>query len=147
MGDKDGETRYIFLDPDGSGSGLGWVAVIVAAPTGVVYRNQGGGHGCIPYEQEGYLIPLFGEGLDEELRGIFVGELDGWGSRGLDWPAPLLDRLRTAVGFHVYGSANREDLFPTPLVLDESRLTEADEAWIPVHTPDGPGQLVWENSD
>ncbi|MGW9028169.1 DUF6210 family protein [Streptomyces sp. NPDC055722] len=48
---------------------------------------------------------------------------------------------------HVYGSANREDLFPTALVLDESRLAEIDEAWVPVVTPDGPGVLVWENSD
>ena len=62
------------------------------------------------------------------------------------------------VGLHVYGSANRGDLFPAHLVLDESRfpahlvldesrLSEADEAWVPVMTPDGPGVLVRENSD
>ena len=31
--------------------------------------------------------------------------------------------------------------------LDESRILEADEAWIPVITPHGPGVLVWPNSD
>lgn len=121
--------------------------VIVAAATGVVYQNQGGGTGCIQYEQEGYLIPVLGQGLDDDLREIFVGELKGQGARRLDWPADRLDRLRAAVAFHVYGSANRDDLFPLPLVLDESRLSEVDEAWVPVVTPDGPGVLVWENSD
>jgi hypothetical protein len=42
------------------------------------------------------------------------------------------------------------DLAPELLdrfALDESRLAEADEAWVPVFTPDGPGVLTWENSD
>ncbi|MDX2648285.1 DUF6210 family protein [Streptomyces sp. PA03-1a] len=147
MTDADGGKRHIFLDPLDTGSGHGWVFVIVAAPTGVVYQNQGGGYGCIRYEQEGFLIPVFGRGLDDELKEIFVGELQGTGARGLDWPADLLDRLRAAVAFHVFGSANRDDVFPAPLMLDESRLSEVDEAWVPVVTPDGPGVLVWENSD
>ncbi|MFI8456658.1 DUF6210 family protein [Kitasatospora sp. NPDC085464] len=36
---------------------------------------------------------------------------------------------------------------PPWLQLDESRIGEADEAWVPVITPDGPGVLVWLNSD
>ncbi|MFD5463770.1 DUF6210 family protein [Kitasatospora sp. NPDC127059] len=139
--------RYVFLDPVSSGTGLGWMFVIVAAPTGVVYQNQGGGLRCAQYEQEGYLIPLLGRRLDDELRAIFVRELKKQGSSGLDWPADLLDRLRAAVGFSVSSSDNRDDALPTPLVLDESRLAQADEAWVPVLTPDGPGILVWENSD
>ncbi|MYW64453.1 hypothetical protein GTY65_10270 [Streptomyces sp. SID8379] len=138
--------RRVFLDVTETGSG--WVFVVVAAPTGVVYQTQGGGVGCIPYEQEGYLLPLYGTGLDDGLNELFVGELKGWGSRRFDWPAPLLDRLREEVAaLHVYGSANRDDTFPSPLVLDESRLAETDEAWVPVLTPDGPGFLVWQNSD
>lgn len=139
--------RYVFLDPDGTGTDRGWVFVVVAAPTGVVYQTQGGGYGCVPYEQEGYLIPVLGQDLDAELKEIFVGDLKGWGSRGLDWPEELLARLRRAVAFPVYGSANRDDTWPGPLVLDESRLTDADEGWVPVLTPDGPGFLAWENSD
>ncbi|MBE8470821.1 DUF6210 family protein [Streptomyces justiciae] len=140
--------RYVFLDPDGSGTERGWAFVVVAAPTGVVYQTQGGGFGCVPYEQEGYLIPLFGRDLDDDLKAIFVGELKGQGARGLDWPPELLDRLRDAVAeFRVYGSANRDDTWPAALALDESRLSEADEAWVPVLTPDGPGFLAWENSD
>lgn len=106
--------RYVFLDPDGTGTDQGWMFVVVAAPTGVVYQNQGGGYGCIPYEQEGYLIPVFGRGLDDELKQIFVRELKGWGSRGLDWPEELLARFRRAVAVHVYGSANRDDTWPSP---------------------------------
>lgn len=139
--------RYVFLDPDGSGSGQGWMFVIVAAPTGVIYQNQGGGYGCVQYQQEGYLIPVLGRDPDDDLKAIFVGELKGHGSRRLDWPADLLDRLRAAVAFCIYGSANRGNVFPAPLALDETRLSEADEAWVPVVTPDGPGVLVWENSD
>ncbi|MDT7845203.1 DUF6210 family protein [Streptomyces justiciae] len=140
--------RYVFLDPDGSGTERGWAFVVVAAPTGVVYQTQGGGFGCVPYEQEGCLIHLFGRDLDDDLKAIFVGELRGQGARGLDWPTPLLDRLRDAVAeFRVYGSANRDDTWPAVLALDESRLPEADEAWVPVLTPDGPGYLAWENSD
>lgn len=139
--------RYVCLDPDGTGADQGWMFVVVAAPTGVVHQNQGGGYGCIPYEQEGYLLPVFGRGLDDELKQIFVRELKGWGSRGLDWPEELLARLRKAVAVHVHGSDNRDDTWPSPLVLDESRLAEADEAWVPVLTPDGPGFLAWENSD
>ncbi|GAA3792542.1 DUF6210 family protein [Streptomyces phyllanthi] len=147
MADVDDGKRYVFLDPDGTGADTGWVFVIVAAPTGVVYQVQGGGVGCVQYAQEGYLLPMFGQGLDEELKEIFEGELEGQGARRTDWPEGLLDRLRAAVGLHVYGSANRDDTWPTALVLDETRLAEIDEAWVPVVTPDGPGVLVWENSD
>lgn len=33
-------------------------------------RFQGGGYGCVPYELEGYLLPVPGRGLDEELKDI-----------------------------------------------------------------------------
>ncbi|WBP92122.1 DUF6210 family protein [Kitasatospora cathayae] len=138
--------RHVYLDPDGCG--VGWMFVIVAAPTGVVYQNQCGGHACAQYEQEGYLVPLYGADLDEEMKEIFVGELNGWGVRGTEWTPEVLARLRAAVdSLGIYGSGREDDLYPPSLILDESRLAEAAEAWIPVVTPDGPGVLVWENSD
>ncbi|MFF7677589.1 DUF6210 family protein [Actinacidiphila glaucinigra] len=36
---------------------------------------------------------------------------------------------------------------PHALRLDESRIRDADEAWVPVITPDGAAVLVWFNSD
>ncbi|MER5278065.1 DUF6210 family protein [Streptomyces sp. NPDC002809] len=141
----DGKRRVFF---DMAETGNGWMFVVVAAPTGVIYENQGGGTGCIQYEQEGYLLPLYGTGLDDGLNDLFVGELQGCGSRRLDWPRNLLDRLREEVAaLHVYGSANRDATWAAPLALDESRLTQIDEAWVPVLSPDGPGFLAWQNSD
>ncbi|MFJ1758646.1 DUF6210 family protein [Kitasatospora sp. NPDC088134] len=144
MADTDGDKRYVFLDPDSSGAGQGWVFAVVAADTGVVYQTQGGGYGCVQYQQEGYLVPLPARNPDDELRALFTGALKGQGARGLDWPPALLDRLRTAVAAHRYGAPGTPGV---PLALDESRLPEADEAWLPVLTPDGPGVLVWENCD
>ncbi|MFD6491397.1 DUF6210 family protein [Streptomyces sp. NPDC060188] len=138
--------RRVFLDIDATGSG--WMFVVVAARTGVIYQTQGGGYGCIPYEQEGYLLPFYVPGADAGLHDLFVGALKGCGSRRLDWPRSLLDRLRGEVAdLHIWGAANQDDVHPAPLVLDESRLAETDEAWVPVLTPDGPGYLVWQNSD
>lgn len=48
--------RRVFLDLEDNGNGTAFV--VVAAPTGIVYEVQGGGHGCVPYEQEGYLLPV-----------------------------------------------------------------------------------------
>jgi hypothetical protein len=147
MTGTDESKRYVFLDPDGTGADQGWLFVIVAAPTGVVYRNQGGGIRCVPYEREGYLLPVLGRDPAAEPRAVFADERAVRGIPVREWPGDLLGRLREAVAVPVYGSANRDELFPAPLALDESRLAEADEAWVPVLTPDGPGVLVWENSD
>ncbi|MGS2617385.1 DUF6210 family protein [Micromonospora sp. LZ34] len=45
----------------------------------------------------------------------------------------------------VPGTSHSEEVHP--LRLDESRMREVDEAWVPVITPDGSGVLVWFNSD
>lgn len=34
-----------------------------------------------------------------------------------------------------------------PLVLDETRLDELGEAWLPMVCADGPAVLIWPNSD
>ncbi|MEU8920442.1 DUF6210 family protein [Kitasatospora sp. NPDC048545] len=138
--------RHVYLDPDGCGGG--WVFVIVAAPTGVVYRTQCGGYACAQYEQEGYLSPHYGTDLDTDLKAFFVGELKGYGTRGRMWQPDELARLRSLVDdLGIYGADRYDELYPPSLVLDESRLAELAEAWVPVVTPDGPGVLVWENSD
>ncbi|WP_425427549.1 DUF6210 family protein [Actinomadura meyerae] len=61
-------------------------------------------------------------------------------------------RLRSAVAkVAFYGSAATSEGLnvssPRNLELDEERLRELDEAWVPVITADGPGILVWQNSD
>lgn len=60
----------------------------------------------------------------------------------------LLKRLRAAVSdLGVYGAKNSDALYPGSLALDETRLDETEEAWVRVLTPDGPGVLIWQNSD
>jgi hypothetical protein len=124
-----------------------WMAVLVAAPTGVTYTNQTGGFATTPRQIEGYYVPVFDqEGLDL-LRSIFEGTLGGAGTyRGVTWTGPMLDDLRVAVA-RVRMDSSAGGPSEVPLILDESRLDESDEAWVPVTSPDGPGILIWENSD
>ncbi|MGC5021856.1 DUF6210 family protein [Micromonospora sp. DT47] len=55
-------------------------------------------------------------------------------------------RLRGIVAGVTYWAWDGLTEDPHPLRWDESRR-EADEAWVPVLTPAGPGVLVWANSD
>ena len=47
----------------------------------------------------------------------------------------------------LYWACDGHDEQSHDLKLDESRMPEADETWLPVITPDGPGVLMWNNSD
>ena len=143
--------RYVFLDPDGT-QGRGWFYVIVQAPTGIFYEQQYGGTATRLNHVEGYLVPVQGDQALVELRTIFERDLRGSGAEGYPWSADLLQRLRSAVAKVVFwgSAATSEGLnssSPQKLELDEERLPELDEAWIPVVTADGPAMLVWQNSD
>ncbi|RKS77290.1 hypothetical protein BZB76_2671 [Actinomadura pelletieri DSM 43383] len=146
--------RFVFLDPDGGQRD--WLYVVVGASTGIVYQQQYGGTANLVGEVEGYLVPI--DGVDHvsgrdgraELREIFEGATRGSGRTGAELTADRLDRVRSAVGVIHYWTSGRTREGTTdrvPLRIDESRVDELDEAWIPVHTPDGPGVLVWDNSD
>jgi len=45
------------------------------------------------------------------------------------------------------GWSEGKDTQSRSLELDETRINEVDEAWVPVITPFGSGTLVWKNSD
>jgi hypothetical protein len=144
--------RYVFLDPDGTQSTEDWSYVIVHAPTGIFYEHQYGGTANLLARYEGYLVPVAGDEGLAELLTLFRRDLRGSGVGGLPWPDALLQRLRDAVGKISYweSAATAEGLnfiSPHPLKLDEARLSEADEAWLPVVTVDGPAMLTWPNSD
>jgi uncharacterized protein DUF6210 len=134
------------------------LCVVVAAGTAVVYQHQYGGMACMQGQVEGYLLPVHGvpAGDCEEalaaLREIFERDLGGAGWRGGALPGQLMARLRDAVGKIAVEESGQTagDLLSRArkrLVLDEDRLGELDEAWVPVLTADGPGFLVWNNSD
>jgi hypothetical protein len=137
--------RYVFLDPDGSQNfGL---CVIILSPTGVEYAHQCGGLGCDLRKAEGFLIPL-GD-VSSSLIAFFDENWRG-GTLGPEsvWTDPQVRRLAELVGEVFcwktieHGNDERQ-----PLILDNSRLTECLEAWVPVLTAYGPGILVFENSD
>lgn len=148
--------RRVFLDPDGSFA-PGWLGVIVAAKTGVIYASQCAGVGCDQREQEGYYVPLGRLKLDAGLDAIDTWDLTlpFHEARGCDWtrvgdrmPPECLAALESAVAvvpFWTTTLGKPEER--GSLRLDRTRLAEVAEAWVPVVTPDGPGILVWENCD
>ncbi|MGW4695887.1 DUF6210 family protein [Kitasatospora cineracea] len=138
--------RFVFLDPDGM-SASGWLYVVVEAETGVFYQQQYGGTACRQGQVEGFLVPLFGpDGLDA-LRELFEKHFSGAGTWNYGWPDDERDRLQETVGTLHYWASDGTAEEPHALRLDDSRIRAADEAWVPVITPDGPGVLVWFNSD
>jgi hypothetical protein len=137
--------RDVFIDPSGFLQ-YPWMAVLVRAVTGVTYTHQTGGTACIPRQIEGYYVPVFNQDAYDTLRSIFEERLGGAGTRDQHWTGQLLGRVSDAVALI------RMDPFDggpgeLALSLNKSRLTEIDEAWVPVDSPDGPAVLIWENSD
>jgi hypothetical protein len=129
------------------GAATGWLYVVVRASTGVFYQQQYGGTACRQGQVEGFLVPVLGPLGLGRLRELFEGHFKGAGTWNHQWSREELDNLREAVRGIRYWECDGLNERPHPLQLDEERLTDADEAWIPVLTPDGPGILVWFNSD
>lgn len=155
-------SRRVFLNPSGTIPDL--LGVIVAHPTGVWYEHQCAGTETDLRSVEGYFVPLGGlrsvpdEGMfdPDQLTEVFhKGNACVSGGRPWNLPpnTPLLpqdrlQRLRALVEAIPYWTRDASDEDQRLcLRLDESRLGEVVEAWVPVVTPDGPGVLVWENCD
>jgi len=125
----------------------GRLYVVVEAPTGVFYQQQYGGTACRQGQVEGYLVPVFGPDALDALRTLFEQHFRGAGTWHHSWTAQERDRLRDAVEGITFWACDGQTEEPHTLKLDENRMADADEAWIPVLTPDGPGVLLWCNSD
>lgn len=140
--------RYVSLDPDGMAGGTGWLHVVVRAQTGVIYQQQYGGTACRQGQVEGFLVPVFGPKGLSPLRELFEEHFRGAGTWNYKWQASEVERLRKAVSGVGYWAPDESGTASAcPLQLEERHLGEADEAWVPVRTPPGPGILVWSNSD
>lgn len=135
---------HVSLDPDALGSSL---HVVVSAPTGIIYQHQYGGTACLYGEVEGYLVPVVAGAALTALRNLFEQHFAGAGTGGHRWTPDELTELRSIVAGIVYWASDGLTEDPHNLRLDESRLSSADEAWLPVLTPDGPATLLWPNSD
>lgn len=137
--------RAVLVDPDGTAPD--WTYVVIEHKTGVIYQHEFGGTATRLGEVEGYLVPVNGENARSEFDAVFVQRLRGVGSWGKVLEPDLLEAVRNAVStirywFDAQGSSEVEFL-----TLDENRLDEVDEAWLPVVTSDGRGVLIWPNSD
>jgi hypothetical protein len=131
---------------------------VIAAPTGVIYQHQCAGIACEVRQVEGYLVPLGGLKFDADAGAInpaeftalfHAGENCAWGMSGAAFPADRLSGLRSLVGSVTFWDIGEdgEVTARTHLHLDESRLSEQAEAWVPVVTPAGRGILMWNNCD
>ena len=130
--------------------------VVVAASTGVVYEQQCSGVATQLRELEGYLVPVGGFKLRPELGGVASDEFTAvfhdrgacvWGAAGDRFPAERLAQLRGLVGAIPFWTSDDGGDVRAHLELDESRLEQLAEAWVPVRTPHGPGVLMWNNCD
>lgn len=151
-----GELPHVDVDlggdmPDG-------FAVVLRRPTGVAYMNQCTGTLCDHRIVEGVLVPVGlwkweADGKREVKIEPFIEVFhDGKYCRN-DWvgrqlPAERLETLRKLVQDVPYAQllwhvGDR----PYRFRLDESRIDEIAEAWIPVDTVDGPGVLLYRNCD
>ncbi|MGW1995230.1 DUF6210 family protein [Embleya sp. NPDC001921] len=128
-----------------------WLFVVLEAPTGTVYHLQTCGTSCVQSEVEGHLVPLQAPDSYAALNDLFVREFAGTGGPRT-WTPVHLSALRAAVAPIRLPLGTAPTFFDlgypgTPVHVDESRLSEATEAWIPVTTEFGNGILVWPNSD
>jgi len=143
--------QVVFIDPDGSNHD--GIFVIVAAPTGVTYKQQCGGLLTEQQSLEGFLIPLSAKDQAEKIYQWFWDTFNGncYGRPDVIslWTPAYTTQLRELVSgvnmFWTRASDGEDELHP--LILDESRMNECIEAWIPVITPYGPGILTLRNSD
>lgn len=129
---------------------VGGLALIVPESTGVVYKNQTGGHACLPSQMEGYLVPLAGENLTpcERLLSHFTGpKWGGWCSERID--AETANEIDS-----VLAGILRQD----QIVVDRTKLDMSWEAWVHVtiagpllalveHAEPRRAILTWPNSD
>jgi hypothetical protein len=138
--------RYVCLDPDGMADSA-WLFVVVSEKTGVVYQQQYGGTACRQGQMEGFLVPVAASAVLPGLRDLFERHFRGAGTWNHTWPQAEREVLRRLVGEIVYWASDGVAEEPSCLRLDEGRIRQADEAWVPVVTQDGVGVLVWANSD
>jgi hypothetical protein len=138
----------IVIDPDGTQSDAAYVLVL--HPTGVRYAIQCAGYLTEEREAEGFLIPLGGIDVARPLMEWF------WKAfrcnsyiPAAEWGIAKIAQLRELVAQVVcwYSEEDGSDEDRLFLALDEERLMECTEAWVPVKTPYGAGFLLFPNCD
>jgi hypothetical protein len=129
---------------------IGGLELIVPASTGIVYRNQTGGHACLQCEMEGYLVPFAGEmpTLCGQLLSHFTGPK--WGG----WCSEHIDEETADAIDSILADSWRQD----QIIVDRTKLEISWEAWVHVkivspllalveHGEPKEAILTWPNSD
>ena len=133
-------------------------ALVVPAPTGVVYQQQAGGVCCLQPELEGFLVPL---GNDVELDGHRLISAENelfteFASGGEALDSESADRLDA----YLQRYARSHYLPMRSIRVNRERLHESFEAWVHVVVSEGEPSvpilgaswplhavLTWNNSD
>lgn len=140
---------FVLLDPAENWPS-DWACVVVHWATGVTYEHQFGGTACRQGRVEGYLVPVVLGDARTAFDDLFLRRFGGsgiWRAERRLLDADVVKTLTDAVASVAFWKSVPDEVTPHALRLDESRLLDADEAWLPVLTPDGPGDLLWGNSD
>ena len=138
---------HVLLDPDGT-LAFG-VVLIISSKTGVAYSAQCGGTSNELRTIEGFLIPVGGTDLADAIYGWFWNRFRGnCHQSNVEWNAKLMNELAEIVATIPCWKTNLDGHDERGrLKLDENRIQECIEAWIPVSTPYGNGILTLKNSD
>jgi hypothetical protein len=81
------------------------------------------------------------------LNALFESTPERTGAWNYRWPEAEVRVVSEAVAAIPYWTSDGVSWERGFLSLDTTRWSDADEAWLPVSTPDGPGTLLWCNSD
>jgi hypothetical protein len=149
-------SRVLLIDPDGSAQN--YLGVVVCHPTGIIYQQQCGGVETVMRSTEGYFVPVGGVTFDPD-QGLVESEAlttpfhDDrrcmYGGATVRLPADRLAVLRGLVSSIPFWTFRRDGEVEQRghLYLDDTKLNELVEAWLPVVTPVGVGFLTWPNCD
>jgi hypothetical protein len=141
---------YIFLNPDGTQEKT--LLVLVEAKTGVEYGHQCAGLANHIREAEGFLIPVGGADSSEifikwfwkNFRGNSYEPATSWTQTQI---VELKELVASVVCWFTYKGKEEKSDARLFLILDDTRLAECTEGWIPVETPYGFGILIFDNCD
>jgi len=143
---------YVFLNPDGTQHDA--MYVLVESSTGVEYAHQCAGTATWTRVAEGFLIPV-GDSTNalaltnwfwKSFKGASYRPAPDWGESRIAELRQLVEQIPCWRTQCDEGRDERRDerLF---LKLDEMRLTECTEGWVPVESPYGRAILIFDNCD
>lgn len=120
--------------------------VLVPGATGLVYEHQCGGPSRRRMEIEGFLVPAWAQPeATEALDHLFAVVAGGNGILAEGEARTEAVRTVGEAVERIWYRGTGERL--AALRIDEARLDELDDAWVPVLTPDGPAYLTWVTSE